>query len=134
MYDAFLLFAITLGYGAILLLLKIIAYGAEGIEDIQPNAFEQWLSLMGLVASLMGYYYICWRKQGQTLGMKAWRLRLQQSDGNLATAQQCLIRCPMAFISLATFGLGYFYCYIPPKKVCAHDLFTRTTVVVLEKS
>ncbi|MGB1328088.1 MAG: RDD family protein [Porticoccaceae bacterium] len=133
-YDTFLLFAITLGYGALLLILKMIAFGTEGLEDIQPNAFIQWLSLFGWIACLMGYYYICWRKQGQTLGMKAWRLRLQQIDGSLATAQQCLKRCPLAFISLAAFGLGYFYCYIPPKKACAHDLLTRTTVVVLEKS
>jgi uncharacterized RDD family membrane protein YckC len=112
----------------------MIAYGTEGLEDIQPNAFIQWLSLFSWIACLMGYYYICWRKQGQTLGMKAWRLRLQQIDGSLATAQQCLKRCPLAFISLAAFGLGYFYCYIPPQKACAHDLLTRTTVVVLEKS
>lgn len=132
-YDAFLLFAITLGYGAILLVIKMIAFGTEGLEDIQPNAFLQWLSFFGYIACLMGYYYICWRKQGQTLGMKAWRLRLQQPDGNLATQLQCLKRCPLAFLSLTAAGLGYFYCLLPAQKSCAHDIFTRTKVVVLEK-
>jgi uncharacterized RDD family membrane protein YckC len=128
------LFAITLGYGALLLIIKMIIYGTEGLEDIQPNAFIQWLSSLGWIACLMGYYYICWRKQGQTLGMKAWRLRLQQTDGSLASFEQCLKRCPLAFASLAAFGLGYFYCLIPPNKDCAHDLLTKTKVVVLEKS
>ena len=66
--------------------------------------------------------------------MKAWRLRLQQTDGKLASTKQCLKRCPLAFLSLAALGLGYFYCLIPPKKICAHDFFTQTNVVVLEKS
>ena len=112
----------------------MIIFGTEGLEDIEPNAFTQWLSLFGWIACLMGYYYICWRKQGQTLGMKAWRLRLQQLDGSLANPQQCLKRCPLAFFSLAIFGLGYIYCLIPSKKTCAHDLLSQTKVVVLEKS
>ena len=117
-----------------LLIIKMIAFGTEGLEDIQPNAFIQWLSFFGWIASLMGYYYICWRKQGQTLGMKAWRLRLQQLDGSLVTPKQSLKRSPLALLSLVTLGLGYFYCLIPPKKSCAHDILTQTTVVVLEKS
>ena len=76
---------------------------------------------MGLIASLMSYYYVA-GASGQTLGMKAWRLRLQRSDGSLATAQQCLKRCP-GFISLAAFGLGYF-AVTHRQKYCAHDLFT----------
>jgi uncharacterized RDD family membrane protein YckC len=128
------LFAITLGYGALLLMLKMLAFGTEGLEEIQPNAFVQWLSFFGWIACLMGYYHICWRKQGQTLGMKAWRLRLQQPNGNLATTQQCLKRCPMAFASLAFFGLGYLYCLVPPKRACAQDILSQTKVVVLEKS
>lgn len=117
-----------------LLIVKMIVFGTEGLEDIQPNAFLQWLSFFGWIASLVGYYYICWRKQGQTLGMKAWRLRLQQLDGSLVSPEQCLKRCPLALLSLITFGLGYFYCLMPPKKSCAHDIFTQTAVVVLDKS
>ena len=116
-----------------MLLLKIIAYGTEGLEDIQPNAFLQWLSLVGLIASLMGYYYICWRKQGQTLGMKAWRLRLQQADGNFATPRQCILRSFCSSLSLAFFGIGYLYCLLPQRRVCIQDILTRTQVVVIAK-
>ena len=132
-YDAFLLFAITLGYGALLLIIKIIIYGTEGLEDIQPGAFVQWLSLIGWLISLMGYYFICWRKQGQTLGMKAWRLKLQNIDGTSPSAEQCIKRSIFAFFSLASFGLGYLICLIPPKKACLHDGLSRTQVVVIDK-
>jgi len=133
-YDAFLLFAITLGYGALLLIIKVVIFGTQELEDIQPNAFVQWLSLFGWLACLMGYYSICWRKQGQTLGMKAWRLRLQRVDGSLASQQQCLKRSLLAPLSLGFLGIGYLWCLLSPHKACAHDLFTQTKVVVLEKS
>jgi uncharacterized RDD family membrane protein YckC len=132
-YDGFLIFAITLGYGALLLLLKITFNGVNGLENIQPEPLIQWLSLLGWLACTIGYYFICWRKQGQTLGMKAWRLRLQQADGSLATAKQCLARSLLAPLSLACLGLGYLYCLVPPAKACLHDIFTNTQVVVIEK-
>jgi len=91
------------------------------------------LSLLGWWACLVGYYYICWRKQGQTLGMKAWRLRLQQADGYLASPQQCILRSLLAPLSLAFLGIGYLWCLLP-NKVCLHDLLTETQVVVLDKN
>ena len=63
-YDAFLLFSITLGYGAVLVIIKILFNGFTGLEDVQPGPILQWLSFIGWIASLMGYYFICWRKQG----------------------------------------------------------------------
>ena len=132
-YDAFLLFAITLAYGLLLLLVKIIFNGTQHIEDIQPGPLLQWLSLAGWLAALISYYYICWRKQGQTLGMKSWRLRLQQPDGSLATAEQCIKRSLLASLSLAAAGIGYLWCLKPPAKACLHDIYTGTEVVVLPK-
>ena len=132
-YDAFLLFAITLGYGGLLLLVKILFNGLDDLENIQPGVFVQWLSFFGWLGAMSGYYFICWRKQGQTLGMKAWRIRLQQADGSVATAQQCLSRSLLATLSLACFGIGYLWCLVPPAKECLHDLYTGTQVVTLAK-
>jgi uncharacterized RDD family membrane protein YckC len=132
-YDAFLLFAITLAYGALLLIVKILFNGVDNLEDIQPNLIVQWLSFFGWLGALGGYYFICWRKQGQTLGMKAWRLRLQQADGSLATPQQCLYRSVLATLSLACAGIGFLWCLVPPAKECLHDSYTATQVVLLAK-
>lgn len=132
-YDAFLLFSITLGYGALLLIIKILFNGVTGLEDVQPGPFLQWLSFAGWLASLAGYYFICWRKQGQTLGMKAWRLRLQQMDGSLATPQQSILRSLLATVSMAAAGIGYLWCLLPSSRRCLHDIYTGTEVVVLPK-
>jgi uncharacterized RDD family membrane protein YckC len=103
------------------------------LEDIQPGPIVQWLSLIGWVASLVGYYFICWRKQGQTLGMKAWRLKLQNIDGTPASPKQCIKRSIFACFSLGLFGVGYLICLIPSRKTCLHDSLSDTQVVVLKK-
>ncbi|MGB2359554.1 MAG: RDD family protein [Porticoccaceae bacterium] len=133
LYDAFLLFAITLGYGGFLLLVKIVLHGTDNLETIQPGLLEQILSSLGWLASLAGYYFICWRKQGQTLGMKAWRIKLQQPDGSMASPRQCLVRSVLACLSMAAAGIGYLWCLLPGSQGCLHDTYSSTQVVSLPK-
>ncbi len=133
-YDAFLLFAITLAYFTLLTLLKAILISTQPIEDFQPGLLLQCIMMLGWLAALIGYYYISWRKQGQTLGMKSWRLKLQQADGSLATPEQCIKRSLLASLSLAIGGMGYLWCLVPPAKACLHDIYSATEVVVLPKT
>lgn len=133
-YDAFLLFAITLAYFTLLTLLKAILISTQPIEDFQPGLLLQCIMMLGWLAALIGYYYISWRKQGQTLGMKSWRLKLQQADGSLATPEQCIKRSLLASLSLAIGGMGYLWCLVPPAKACLHDIYSATKVVVLPKT
>jgi hypothetical protein len=70
-YDAFLLFAITLGYGALLLIVKVIFYGTEGIENIQPNAVAQWLSFYGLAYVLNGLLLYLLAQTGPNTGYES---------------------------------------------------------------
>ena len=133
-YDAFLLFAITLAYGLLLTVIKVIFNGTQQLEEIQPGLLLQCLIIVGWLAALIGYYYISWRKQGQTLGMKSWRLKLQQADGSLATPEQCVKRSVLATLSLAAAGIGYLWCLVPPAKACLHDIYSATEVVVLPKT
>ena len=127
------MFAITLAYGALLLLLKILFNGVDNIENIQPGPVIQWLSFVGWLCAIISYYYICWRKQGQTLGMKAWRLKLQQHNGGLATPEQCIVRSLLAILSMLCFGIGYLWILLPKSKGCLHDILSHTDVVVIEK-
>ena len=133
-YDLFLLFSITLAYGLLLLLIKVVFNGTQGLEEVQPGPFLQWLSFAGWLVALGSYYYICWRKQGQTLGMKSWRLKLQQADGSLASPEQCIKRCILATLLLGLLGIGYLWCLVPPRRVCLHDIFSGTEVVLIPAS
>jgi uncharacterized RDD family membrane protein YckC len=132
-YDSFLLIAITFGYGILLLLIKIIFNGLSNLENIQPGPLLQWLSFGGWLGCLFSYYYVCWRKQGQTLGMKAWRLKLQQQNGDLASPKQCLIRGVSAPLSMACVGLGYLWILLPTAKGCLHDALSETEVIIIKE-
>ncbi len=130
-YDAFLLFAISLTYHLLIVAIKAIFNDTQALEDVQPGPVLQWLISAGWMATLGSYYFICWRKQGQTLGMKSWRLKLQQPDGSLATPEQCIKRSILATLSLAIVGIGYLWCLLPPTKACLHDIYSGTQVVLL---
>jgi uncharacterized RDD family membrane protein YckC len=65
LYDSFLLVALLMLATALLLLLN-------GGQPIPPHTFLYQAYLL-VVAYL--YFDYCWRHGGQTLGMKAWKIR-----------------------------------------------------------
>ena len=130
-YDLFILFALTIGYFALITLLRVNATGSAD-NDLPQTLAVQLPMLAGYWATLGSYYVICWRKQGQTLGMKAWRLRTQQTGHHLITLNQAWLRVLLAPLSMAALGLGYWMALLPAHQ-CWHDKITATEVVVLPK-
>ena len=128
-YDCFLLFAMTIAYGVLILSGQILVLGVEDASSYAPKALEQWSSMLGLYAVLSSYFIISWRKKGQTLGMKSWRIKLETNEGDPPSPNQCLARCLLAPISLVIGGVGFFWCLLPPNYSCLHDLITSTRVV-----
>ncbi|WP_258868006.1 RDD family protein [Alkalilimnicola ehrlichii] len=61
--------------------------GGEAIPDQFQPLFQAYLVVL-TAAFFIGF----WRHAGQTLGMRAWHLRVQQPDGSRITLQQGLIR------------------------------------------
>lgn len=129
-YDLFLLFAISILYGALLLLLKLLITGDVNADYPLP---VQLVASAGYIVVLSSYYHICWRKQGQTLGMKAWRIRTQQPGGALPGYRQCWLRSALAVVSLGAAGLGYIWCLLPPHHHCWHDCWSGTETVLVAK-
>jgi uncharacterized RDD family membrane protein YckC len=135
-YDSFLLFAIWIAVGAFIILpIRFSIYGLpEDNDDWSgfPFIIQIVLSCF-ILMTLAGYYFVCWRKQGQSLGMKAWRLKLQQPNGELADAKQCILRSLIAPFSIGFFGLGYAWCFVSSSRGCVHDQITGTEVILLPK-
>jgi uncharacterized RDD family membrane protein YckC len=48
------------------------------------------------LAVIAAYYGLCWTSRGETLGMKAWRLRLISDDGPLPSWKRVLVRLLLA--------------------------------------
>jgi uncharacterized RDD family membrane protein YckC len=132
-YDSFVLLAVSLAYGA-----AVTAVAATlGIrsDNYQPM-LNHWLFTLGWVICLQSFYYVFWRKSGQTIGMRTWRIRL--SDGNnpnlLAGHTQCLLRLFVAPVLFLAGGVGYWFRFFDQQGNCLQDKLSHTQVVVVPKN
>ncbi len=67
-----------------------------------------------------------WTHGGQTLGMRAWKIRVERLDGTPVTWGQALPRFTIAW---ATLGVGLLWTLIDRDKQAIYDRITKTRVV-----
>lgn len=134
MYDSLLLlgvlFLATLLPAIITGLLKPMQ--GEKIHDLPPLFQGAGFSVYLIVITLLFFSYF-WRKNGQTLGMQAWRLKVISHDGGKPSWQQCIVRGLVAIISLVFGGAGYWWVFIDKEKCSWQDRASNTRVVLLPK-
>ena len=130
-YDLFLILAISLLYGLLVWLIRSSVEGTMKEHEI-PGHFSSALIMVGWWLALASYFNHCWKKRGQTLAMKAWRLRLQQPDGTLATSKQRWCRSIIAPLSLISVA-GLLWLLWDKSNGCLHDRLTGTRIVLLPK-
>lgn len=130
-YDILIYFSIAIAYRAAMLAIQVKLNGEPALgERTEMGSLEA----LGLVILLVGFCSVCWRyKGGQTLGMKAWRLQLRADSGDQLSWQQCILRCVLAPFMLGLCGIGYFYALFDKQSRCAHDILSRTHMVLLPK-
>jgi uncharacterized RDD family membrane protein YckC len=135
-YDALLVLAIFMiaGYAGIGLLvyldyLTLISLVRTDLEinwnksaDIYRITYHLWN------ISWISFFFIWfWSKTGQTLGMKAWRLRVQNQDGSLISKTTGLKRLLPTLLGLGNFTV----IFDRQNKLSLQDRLTSTEVVVL---
>jgi uncharacterized RDD family membrane protein YckC len=88
------------------------------------------VAIAGVIA---GFYGVSWTRRGETLGMTAWRLRVERLDGSLLTWRDTLVRIGAAVLSWIPLGLGWIWCVVDRDGRTWHDILSQTRVVVLPK-
>ena len=124
MYDSFLLLAILFIATAIAMTFN----KGNAIESGQPMYPFYIVYLLVLSFVFYGWF---WTHGGQTLGMKTWKMRLQQDNGTSISWKLALIRFITALISIAAFGLGFIWSLFEAKKRCWHDLASGSVIIDL---
>jgi uncharacterized RDD family membrane protein YckC len=86
-YDGLLLAALLFLFTALLLLLT-------GGEAITPERVGAWSYVYqaALAALVVAYFGVSWTARGQTLGMKAWGIRVETAAGTLPGWRTVLMR------------------------------------------
>lgn len=129
LYDGLLVIALWFLAAALLLAVS----GGRLADPDRP----QWL-LHALRVSLLLVTFLFfagfWTNGGQTLGMRAWRLKLLGADGGPVSWKQALWRFAAAIPSLGIFGLGLFWMLLDREHCAAHDRLSRTRLVLLAKT
>ena len=127
-YDLLLVIAVMMVVTAVLLPLT----GGEAITNERLGAWEYAYRLL-LLAIVILFFGMFWTRRGQTLGMQAWRLRIQREDGGQLGWLDVFKRLGAATVSLCLAGIGYWWIWIDRDRLAWPDRWTRTRVVVLPK-
>jgi uncharacterized RDD family membrane protein YckC len=132
LYDLFALVAVLM-FSVIIAILVVIISNNMGLinlsayKDIADYLGKSSIFIAYLGFVTVGFYAYFWTKGGQTIGMKAWRLRVQNSDGSNISFTQALIR-----MATSAFGLGNILAMFNSRNAF-QDLWAECEVIVLTK-
>jgi uncharacterized RDD family membrane protein YckC len=127
-YDFLLVIALMMVVTAALLPLT----GGEAITSERYGAWELGYQLLLLVILIL-FFGVFWTRRGQTLGMAAWRLKVEREDGSLLSWSDAIKRLGAAAVSLMLAFAGYWWIWIDRDRLAWPDRWTGTRVVVLPK-
>ena len=126
LYDIVLLFCV-LAVAVWLLIYPYELIAARPFPTFEP--LYATLKQIYLLAILVGFYAYFWTHGGQTLGLRAWHLRVQRDDGKPLSLRDALRRFGWATLSLLPAGLGLWWSLIDREGLAWHDRKSRTRLV-----
>lgn len=136
-YDGLLLFGVL--FTATLIPALVLSPGAAQTIHNEDKLYTAQPLLNGvffrlyLVLIIILFFSWFWHRNGQTLGMQAWRLRVEQLDGQNLNGWQCLLRLLVAAVSIACLGAGYWWIWISADNRSWHDIASGSQVRLLPK-
>ncbi|MEM7284126.1 MAG: RDD family protein [Pseudomonadota bacterium] len=122
-YDALLLVPL-------LMLTTLAVLALNKGQAIAPEALWFRLILLGISSSFFAWF---WSHGGQTLGMRAWRLKLVSKKDGPVGIGQCYARFGFALISALVLGLGFLWSLFDKQRMTWHDHWSGTRIMQLPK-
>ena len=117
-YDALLLFALLFAATVPVL----VVTGGRAVGPDEP-AYTAWLFAVSYV-----YLGWCWTRSGQTLGMRAWRMRVRTRDGARLDWRHALARFAAALVSIGAAGVGLLWVAFDRDRLSLHDRLSGTVL------
>jgi uncharacterized RDD family membrane protein YckC len=122
-YEALLLTAVVF-LGS----LPFVMLAHDAGREIARPLFQLYL------AALAGLYFAWqWRRGGQTLAMKTWRMRLVTRAGAPLTWGHALKRFAFALPGTLLFGAGFLWALVDHEGLFLHDRLAGTRIVMSDE-
>ena len=102
-------------------------------ENIAPFSALQWLLWIGCWTVTGLYATASWRRGGQTLGMRPWRIRVVAADGGAPARGALWLRYTVGVLALLAAGLGFWWAWIDRDRLAWHDRASGTRIVRVPK-
>lgn len=130
LYDSVLIFAIWMVVG----FLVLRSFGVEQARTVDGNVvvlnpLYQYTTFAAMLGSAFLFFGWFWTRSGQTLGMQAWKLKVQNADGSAISWRQASLRYVVGPFALAPVALGYFWMLIDGERRTWTDIVSNSTVV-----
>ena len=106
-----------------------VALSGDPRHNIGPFSALQWLLWAACWVVTGLYATVSWRRGGQTLGMRPWRLHVTGSDGGTASWRCLWLRYATGTLSLLAAGTGFWWAWIDRDRLAWHDRVSRTRMV-----
>ena len=145
-YDVLIVVAIVMVVG----LLCQLATGGQLIHTAGKAVVPLWYQLLQALV-VIAYFISSWRRGGQTVGMRPWRIRVTRDDGGTPSVQQALIRVlvaaaplvllmlepvlglrPTLWTLLGVWAAWFAVALFDPRRRAIHDFAAHTEIRLLE--
>ncbi|MEJ2576574.1 MAG: RDD family protein [Gammaproteobacteria bacterium] len=133
LYDALVLAGLVLFVLGLVIIPLGMALGQQRWEQVQQEWWIRLLIQCLTLAVLVGFHVVFWVRGGQTVGMRAWRVKVVGDNGGPLTTRTALLRYAAAWLSALPLGLGFLWSLWDAQGLSWHDRWSKTRLVKLEK-
>jgi uncharacterized RDD family membrane protein YckC len=123
-YDGILLLGVLFALTAMLLTLN------RGEAFVPGSVYYD----LALIVTSMFFFTWFWSHGGQTLGMRAWRIRLEKADGQPCDVRTALTHMMVGSLFGSAFGIGWLYALFNRDRRALQDILCGTRVVKVTSS
>ena len=127
LYDTFLIIPLIIAANALLMAIYVNLF--MNFDTTQEIRLPAGAVQVVVILCIALFYWIFWRRGGQTLGMQAWRIKLVSNEGAQLTTPQIALRLVGALLSGVI--LGILWKYLDRDGYYWHDRLSKTHLILL---
>ncbi len=122
-------------YDALLLLAVLFFATAVALPFNSGQAFSsgQYFYPLYLLTIAFVFYGWFWTHGGQTLGLRAWKIKVCSEDGAPVGWSQAGLRFAAGILSWACIGLGFLWSLFDKNGLCWHDYLSKTRIAWIDQ-